>query len=106
MTNISQEQTLPEPPRTRQEVVRASFLQPPEVGRLVHIVAALFTQLAVRLCADRQPAPAHCGPDPTRLPRPAQTLAPDLGSHEHLFEFVVAGLAPPRSRMLNRSCAI
>ena len=69
-----QEQTLPEPPRTRQEVVHAFFLQPPEARRLVHVVAVLLPQLAERLYAYRQPPPAHRGPILSAPPPTTQTI--------------------------------
>ena len=67
-----QEQALAEPPRPRQEVVRALAEQPLDVGRLVHVVTVLLPNLAEGLDADRQPASGH----PGRLQRIEAAAAP------------------------------
>ena len=54
-----EEQTLAEPPRPRQEVVRTLLEQPLDVRGLVHVVAVLLPHRGEGLDADRQPAPDH-----------------------------------------------
>ena len=61
-----EEQALAEAARTGEEVVLALFHQPPHVGRLVDVVAALLPDLAEGLDADGQLASGHR----RTLPRP------------------------------------
>ena len=61
-----EEQALAEPARARQEEVLALVQQPPDKGRLVHVVAIILADLAERLDADGEPAPRHVRTIPRR----------------------------------------